>query len=224
MIVSRQDAKRIASGRKMQLRLERHRRAPAPGVAVPVTYYEPVEFSHRTIPVRACYIRVLERWATRVYAITESEAEAEGHRDRDEFLDVWGRKDREITAIRFELDPEHRPRLLTSRIVAGKQGAYVDSPVRAMPDEPEAVDPFTQARITTLAKARDRERERRRRQKRAELPFEEQLEELVREARDRHVDIRSELRAIGRWKNPDVQMQQLRIIRRKLEFPVALVA
>lgn len=220
VIVSPQDARRIADGRKTQLRLPVSRRAPDPGRVVPITFYEQVEFSHRTIPVRACYVAVSAKWRTRLYHVTEDEAQACGWHDRAEMLDAWDRHDQVVWAVRFELDRSHRPRLLADRVIAGRQGNYVDNRRRALPDEPEAVDVFTQRRLIEEARERDAERRESGWRERAELPFNAQLRGLVVEARSRHIDIRSELRAIERWNNPAAQRQQLAIIRRKLEHPV----
>ena len=223
MIVSAQDAKRISSGRKTQLRIPRHRRAPECDRVIPITYHEPVAFSHRTEPVTLCRVKILQRWESEVFAISESEVEAEGCETRDEFLEQWGRYNFDVWVLRFELDRRDRPRLLTSRIVAGRQGAYVDNPIRALPDEPEAVDAETLEWITREARYSDRRRERQRREERAELPFDQQLRALEQEAWSRHVCIRSELRAIRRWPDPEIRQKQLEIIRQKLE-PDLLVA
>jgi hypothetical protein len=225
VIVSQKDARRIAEGRKTQLRLPIARRAPDPGRVVPITFYEPVEFSHRMIPVRACYISILEKWQTRLYHVTEDEARGCGYHDRAEMLDAWDRKDQAVWAIKFELDGTHRPRLLADQVIAGRQGAYVDNPARAMRGNPgEAVDPFTQRRLSDEARQRTREHRKAMWRERAEQPFDVQLRGLVMEARSRHIDIRDELRAIERWQDPDAKWKQLDRIREKVEHPLLVSA
>lgn len=224
VILSAIDARRIAEGRKTQLRLPAPRRAPDPGSVVPITFHEQVEFSHRQVAVRACHVFIVERWRTRLYLVTEDEAIACGHHHRDEMLDVWERRDQVVWALRFELRDAHRPRLLSSQVIAGRQGAYVDNAQRALPDEPEAVDRQSQSRITEEANALDYHRRVKLWRERAELPFVEQLSGLKEEARARHIDIRSELRAIEKWTGSEARRRQLQRIREKLEHPMLVSA
>lgn len=94
------------------------------------------------------------------------------------------------------------------------EGAYTSSPMAALSNEPEAVDDDTLRQETKRARERDEMRKRaafaelRRRQ--AELPPEARLAELRRFARERGVDIRSELKVIER---------RLDAIVRRLEDP-----
>lgn len=188
---------------------------------VPITFHEGVEFSHRTIPVRACYIVVLAKWRTRLYHVTDDEARECGWHDRGEMLDAWDRKDQVVWAVKFKLDETHRPRLLSDRVIAGRQGNYVDNRKRALPDEPEAVDQLTERWLVKQARERFCEHRKAMWRERAELPFDEQLWGLSIEARSRHIDIRDELRAIERWRNaPAARATQLARIRAKLEHPV----
>jgi hypothetical protein len=230
VIVDRRDARRIFEGRKVQHRVLRDRKCPLVGESVPISFREPnpsMGYEEDGTPkleaVRICHINVLERWETTLYGATNPDAEAEGYKDRDELIAEWGSPgfDLDVWVFRFELDPRHRPRLLSSGIIAGRQGAYVESRMRALPDEPEAVDFFAQEEITAAAHDRARAAEERRREERSSLSFHDQLAELEAEARARYVDIRSELRAIERWGNAAAQKQQLERIRQKLETPLA---
>jgi hypothetical protein len=223
VIVSEIDAEQIAEGRTTQLRLPVSRRAPDPGRVVPITFRERVEFSHRMIAVRVCYVTVIAVWRTRLYHVTDEEARGCGYADRAEMLDLWDRQDQPVWALKFERNFNHRPRLLSGRVIAGMQGGYVDHAKRALPDEPEAVDELTQRRLTNEGRSRSREHRKTTWRERAELPFDEQLRGFVVEARSRHVDIRSEVRAIERWRDPRARQKQLDRIRAKLEHP-ALVS
>jgi len=226
LIVSSRDAKRIADGRKVQHRVSRSLRAPLPEVTVPITYREPNEalgFTSeglpRSEPIRACRVLVTARWTTTLATLTDSDAEAEGYTDADELRLELGEPPAETKfwVIRFCLDETHIPRLLTSAVVAGRQGAYVDHPMRALPDEPEAVDSVTQTQLTEAAHYRDAEFRERRWNAIRLLSFDMQLHLLRKEAWRRHIDIRDELRAIDRWRNDRAREKQLEAIRRKLE-------
>lgn len=196
MIVDRAEAERIYTHRENELVIPKGRRVPGMNSVVPIGYREPNPAlgydafgEPRRQVIRVCYIIVLEVW--------------------------WDEEERG-TKIRFVMDPRHKPRLLSSAILAGRQGAYVDHPARALSDEPEAVDPFFQDRLTREARERDELREANRRQARNDLPFGDQLILLESEARSRYVDIRSELRAARRFRKP----AQLIAIRRKLDRDV----
>jgi hypothetical protein len=229
LIVSQREANRIYSGRKTQHRLPRDRRAPSPESNIPISYRAPnpaLGYNRDGTPkeavLLACRVVILERWESRLYAATEQDAKEEGFKNWADMIEAWGGEDQPVWVVRFRLDTAHRPRLLASRVVAGRQGAYTDNPARALPDEPEAVDPFFQDRITAEARSRDREREQARHADVRSLPFEVQLAVLTREARARHIDIRSELRAIQRWTNPRAREAQLERIRKKLDRTDAL--
>ena len=174
--------------------------------------------------MRACYVSVLRTWETTLHAITLEEARAEGHQSIHMALRALGEKDRPLIAIEFELQRRHIPRLLSSMVVAGKQGAYVDNPARAMADEPEAVDAVTQKAITEEAWKAGARLEEEHRAVVEELPHEVAIEVLKVEARRRYIDIRDELRAYERWASPEAKARQVQVINRKLERPYVAAA
>lgn len=191
-----------------------------------MTYREPnphlgvtAQGEQRLDSVRACFIRILDVREGYLDEASEQDAKAEGYRSFYELLAVWGRPRHRIPVwvVRFVADRTHRPRLLTSRVIAGRQGAYVEVPARAMTDEPEAVDEATQKVLTAQAHERDRVRFAMARDERSTLAFEQQLPLLVAEARARHIDVRDEIRAILRWSDPAAKQRQLERIREKLE-------
>jgi hypothetical protein len=228
VIVSEREAKRIFEGRKRQHRLPLHRRAPEPGNLIPVTFRRPNEalgydaYGHpREEPIRACHIRITERWETAVGKVTASDLVDEGFRDIDEYRDFWPNMSVHVWVIRFHVEQRDEARLLSARVVAGRQGSYVTNVARALPDEPEAVDPFTQQQFSDAARERDLQRELERRDLRNRLPFALRLRAAELEARRRHIDIRDELRAINRWSDPKAREKQLTRIVSKLDTPVA---
>ena len=105
--------------------------------------------------------------------------------------------DQEVWVVRFELD---RRRLLVPATSRRRGvGDYTNDPREAMPDEPEAVDPAELGRYAD--EARNRDAQRRRDQDARVLEAEHRLltrrvESYERLARDRGVDVRSELRVV----------------------------
>jgi hypothetical protein len=195
---------------------------------VPVSYRAPNEalgFTAEGLPredtIRVCRIKVKERWLTTLDEASDQDARDEGYADLDGLLGEYERG--EFWVIRFIRDDTHVPRLLAGAIVAGRQGAYVSEPHRALPDEPEAVDPDYQAELCEIAGERDAKYREQRWKLIAVMPFDYQLQVLRQEAWKRHIDIRSELRAIDRWRAPEARAKQLESIRRKLE-PALLAA
>ena len=132
-----------------------------------------------------------------------------------------GGRERSWWVVRFRVNHEHRPRFLSKGVVAGHQSDYVEVHARALPDEPEAVDDDALRRFTAEARSGDRARASDRRREWCSLPFDQSLAAYVREARSRHIDIRSELRAIIRWTDQDARLRQLEAIRRKVDGVLA---
>lgn len=231
MIVTAQEARRIASGRKTEHRIRRTRRPPDIGAVIPISYRTPNTFlgyepdgTPRTETKLACRVRVDYVRPGELHEVTKDDARLEGYRSVALLMAAWGDPEDEtrVWIIGFTVLAEDRPRLMTptSRIIAGRQGDYVDTPARAMRDEPEAVDEATVNRFVHEARDKEWERERLRRAERGELSFDEQVAAFTAEARRRHIDIRDELRAIRRWGDPIVCRKQLDSIRRKLEHPI----
>lgn len=195
-----------------------------PDTCVPITYREPnpalgyeKDGSPKEDTIRVCHVRVVERWETTIDAASEEDILAEGYSDREDYEADWGflPQDTPVWVVRFELDPRDYPRLLSSGIIAGRQGPYVEHTARALPDEPEAVDEFTQSWITAEAGSRDREHIREARSIRADLPIEDQIMALAAEARARYVDVRDEMRVIDRY--PHRKAEMVARMRDKLE-------
>lgn len=229
MIVTGRESRRITEGRKVQHRLPRSRVCPEIEAVVPISIREPNEalgydpFGRpRTETKVQCYVRVCARRMETVSAVRPEDITAEGYPHFDDFCAEWPEPTELTWVMVFELEPIHLPRLLTSRVIAGRQGNYVTNAYRALPDEPEAIDPFTQREFSRAGRERDFLRLQERRSIRAKLPFEVRLRALVAEARERHIDIRSELRAIKRWRDPKARERQLIRIQEKLEWSVAV--
>lgn len=222
---SAQEARRIAGGRKVQHRFPRSRAVPDPLAILPVTFSEPAPAlgfqengEPREASVRACYIRVLGIREGTLGDATDQDARAEGWRSRVELMDAWDWAPgmTPVWVMTFEVDRTDRPRWLSRAVVAGRQGAYVDNPYRALPDEGEAVDDATLERLTAEARERDAMRAARARQALRQAPLAVQVRTYEREARARHIDIRDELRALRRWKQKSAQERQLERIRARL--------
>lgn len=90
-----------------------------------------------------------------------------------------------------------------------------------MREEPEAVDRETQTYLTTCARLRDERRYEQEIESRRRDSFAGQVEAYEALARARHIDIRSELRAIRRWRDPAARVKQLERIRLKVDPPLA---
>jgi len=231
VIVLRYEAKRIYEGRKERHRLALHRKPPEPGRVVPITYREPNEAlgytragTPRLEANLLCYIRVTSCDREMVSSVTADSITAEGYPHFDDFVDDWPNPDVLTWVIGFHLEPVHRNRLLSNRIIAGHQGNYVTSSIRALEDAGEAVDPLTQAEYAEQGRERDLARFAAARGERAQLPFELRLASLRDEARRRHIDVRDELRAIERWRDPAAREKQLAKMRAKLDHPLAPLA
>lgn len=222
MILTRPEAKRIACGRKTQHRFPIERFAPAPQDTIPISYREPAPLTGRLVVLEACRVQILSVTARQLDDATETDAQAEGFSCRNELLAAWGSPRRPIPVwlIRFRLDPAAKPRLLSLRVVAGHQGDYTDNPARALPDEPEAVDEDTLRLLTEDARRRDAQRGEAAQDERHGLSLEQQVRAYERLASLHHIDIRSELRAIHRWRDPSARAKQLEKIRQKVD-PIA---
>jgi len=203
-------------GRKVQMRLARHRKAPPVGATVPISYRRPCEALGRTRSetVRLCWVRVTQVAEQNTSEATAQDAYDEGYRSLEELRDehsgpVW--------VIRFEAIVTETPRLLAREVIAGRQGGYTEEPGSAMHGEPEAVDEISQDILTDRANERDVRRARKRVATVGLLGIDDQVRVLTELARVRHVDVRSELRAIRRWVgNPSAQRTQLENLRAKL--------
>lgn len=227
MIVSAREARAIARGAKCQHRLPRARRAPEVGRTVPISFRHANEAlgydaygQPRTELERVCEIEVCERFMVTCGVVSADDIEAEGYRDLDDFQDFWPRQTELVWVIRFTVRHSEPVRLLSGRVIAGRQGDYVSHGYRALRDELPAVDVFTQEEFSRQGRARDIMRELDRRDRRNELPFAVRLRALETEARRRHIDIRDELRAIRRWSNRKAQERQLELIAHKLDHPL----
>lgn len=172
--------------------------------------------------VRYCRVQVLSCSAAMLSDATERDAHLEGYRDLADLREDWGAGDQPVWVMRFRLDVSHEPRFLSERVVAGKQSDYVEVPARGLRHEPEAVDEDTQTLITLRAAQRDRARFEQRREEIKALGFDARLASLVAEARARHIDIRSELRAIASWQDQGARERQLEQIARKLPSVAAI--
>lgn len=222
VILTRQEARRVRGGRKTEHRIARSRVAPTAPV-IPITYHEAnpaLGYTRagepRTNCVRECYVRVLGIAEGRISDATEADARAEGYACLADLLERWEDPRARVWIISWEVDPSHRPRYLSRTVIAGKQSDYVDVPTRAL-DDLEAVDEVTLARITRKAREREADRASERRAQRDALSFDAQIAACTVEARERYIDIRSELRAIKRWTEPAARRKQLDSIKRKLD-------
>jgi hypothetical protein len=108
-------------------------------------------------------------------------------------------------------------RYLSSVVIAGRQGDYTDDPHRALPDEPEAVSEEWLWRFTTVARAVDAARRQDEIEQRHLLGFDEQVRLYESIARDRHIDVRDDLRAIRRFNDPEARLKALARLREKVE-------
>jgi hypothetical protein len=108
-------------------------------------------------------------------------------------------------------------RYLSRVVVAGRQGDYTDDPHRALPDEPEAVSDEWLARFSSVAHLLDADRRREQIETRHLLGFNEQVRLYESLARDRHIDVRDHLRAIGRFRDPEAKLKALARLRDAVE-------
>ena len=83
-------------------------------------------------------------------ATVEDDAALEWFRSRHAAREMW--------AVRFELAPDGL-RFLSGKVIAGKQGDYVESSARGLRGEPPAVDELTQRRLTHEAHLDDQARQ-----------------------------------------------------------------
>lgn len=119
-----------------------------------------------------------------------------------------------ITVVRF----------LSRCVVAGRQGDYTDDPHRALPDEPEAVGDDWLRRFAETARITDAARRSARVDQRHLLSEAEQVRVYERLARERHIDVRDELRAYRRWSDPEARARTLARLRDKVERGEAVAA
>jgi hypothetical protein len=98
--------------------------------------------------------------------------------------------------VSVEVDREPVERFLVERV---GRGDYTDNPARAMRDEGAAVDEVTLARYAKQNRERHASRVNRQMGKVAKLPAQDQLVVLERQARERFVDVRDELRLARRY-------------------------
>lgn len=214
MVTTQREARRILAGRKVQLRLAGSRKPPAVGATIPIGYRRPCEALHgRMEIVRLCRVRVLSVNEVNVSEATAQDASDEGYRSLEELL---AEHSGQTWVIRIENITGETPRFLTREVIAGRQGGYTDDPRSAMDDEPEAVDELFQEVLTVRARERQARRWREYSDELKRSPVDDQIMILTSIARDRHIDVRDELRALGRWTNPAARATQLTKLRIKL--------
>lgn len=220
VIVTRQVARRIAAGRQTQIRLAGARRSPAVLANIPVSYRVPCQHGLRKMDtLTACRVVVLDAREQRLLDASDEDAKAEGYRDRRQLVAAWGGSGRNprLLLVRFTLDTTEQPRYLSRAVVAGRQGAYTSNQHQALPDEPEAVSDEVLDEFTAQARARDAHRRTNVKRMVEQMTLEQQVTFYELEARKRHIDIRSELRAFWRWTDPELRRKQLDAIRRAVE-------
>lgn len=174
MIFTSQQVRAILAGRKRQFRIPRALEHECPydvGHSYAAQRHRGEEESER--------IRVTAVREQLLHELTEEEARLEGFNSRADFMAAWWDKYRggcgpgpptmpwievPVWVVEIEPDREHRPRLMSSSLIAGKRGPYTNNPREALDTEAgEAIDPETQKRFTEDARAKEqRERERRR--------------------------------------------------------------
>lgn len=215
MVITQREARRILAGRKVQMRLARKRKPPEVGSTMPIGYRRPCEALHgRMEVVRLCRVMVLAVSEAHVSEATAEDAKDEGYRSLDELLAEHSGR---TWVVQIEKIVEETPRFLSRKVIAGRQGGYTDDPRLALDDEPEAVDEVFQQVLATRAREREARRARRYAAELSRMPIDDQVAVLSNIARSRHVDVRDELRAIGRWvHNPPARMVQLTKLRAKL--------
>lgn len=234
MIVTRREAHRIARGKKQQHRIRWDQATPRVGKLLPITFrrpnpdlgYQP-DGSPRLEPILACRVRIVHVRSQQLQHASERDAQAEGYRSTYELAEAWGHPQEPVQTqiIEFEVDHSERPRYLSLGVIAGRTGDYVEHTARALPHEGEAVPGDYQDELVKAASKRDVWRELDRRAARRALAPEDELEALIAEARERHVDIRNDVRAVRRWwDNPRARDEQIDVIRRKIETPLRAVA
>jgi hypothetical protein len=147
---------------------------------------------------RAAWVRLHDRaWLEQRCAYSaEGELVAEPGDDAllERFAEWWA--DRRVWALTFRVDTSHVPRMMHRQSERG----YTSNPRDAVPDEPEAVDAATQARITDEARRRDHARRGWLEQQAldGQRSLEEQLAEVRRRGQRSGVDLRDHERAIQR--------------------------
>lgn len=184
---------------------------------MPVSYRQacPALGPDRTETFRACRIQIMVVVEADNADASEADARAEGYASLEE-LHAAHPLEQRSWVIRFGVIHDE-VRLLTRDIIPGKQGPYTDVHANAM-DELEAVDDDYLDLFAKRARDREYERQQERRRALGELSFDEELDILTREARERHIDIRDELRAIRRWADHTARKLQLTRIRTKLGY------
>jgi hypothetical protein len=144
VILEENTVSRIISGEITQLR----RPGPAPwreGMTFPVGWKDhPAEARVKVVSVESQALRDAE---TR-------DAKREGYRTREELLEAWEGADPDelMWLVRFQLADPVR---ILPRNPDSMEANYVDHPSLGIPGEPEAVDEFTQERISEQAHAKD---------------------------------------------------------------------
>jgi uncharacterized protein YhfF len=131
----------ILSGQKTQVR----KKAPTYGRTA--CYYQQghsyaVQTSQTSPPT--CRILITEVRREFLHVISAEDAEKEGFPDRDSFFAWWRETYKEgpwleipVWVISFELDKEEHDEYMSAGVVAGKQGDYQSTPIRALdPDAP----------------------------------------------------------------------------------------
>lgn len=122
---------------------------------------------------------------------------------------------RDVWVVGFRLDPSAPPRLLHRQSERG----YTTTPREAVPDEPEAVDAFTQARITRAANERqDAARATLRRNARAAL------EQDLRELSPRLEAVERRARALGGDAAERVRLARANLRRAERDLQAAAAA
>lgn len=217
----------MSGGRKGQHRIAWRRRPPQQDAIIPITHRElnPAlgyqrDGSPRTEAIRNCRVRVLSVGIQTLAEATGDDARREGYSGLAELLAAWGDPERpeavRTWVIRWEVVPEEVRRYLSREVVAGRQGDYTEVQARGLPREPEAVDSDTLERYARDARERAEERDLDHRRKLEELPLERELKVLEAEARNRHIDVRDEVRALRRWTDPAARERQLERLRSKV--------
>lgn len=171
----------------------------------------------KTEVVRVCDVTIIRVTLEPLEAATPEDATSEGFRSLDDLLEAYGGVEGLWHVLSIVLDPALRPRFLSRAVVAGRRGDYTESSARGLIREPEAVDIFTQERISEEAARQAAERKRLMRLAQGRMSPAEEAEALYREARERHIDVRDEMRAVRRWSgNTQAQAIQVKRMRAKL--------
>lgn len=204
----------ILRGDKTTHRIPSHKTCPQPGDLTPLHYHHALKDSDGTAQIgqdgRQQYtystgvqLRVLDVYAERLEDITDESAQAEGFANFGEFLDYWEDKygpltDRRMSSlvwvIRFKPEGQDAYHFLS------QDGGYTTSTHRAVPEEPEAIDPDTIKDLPASLEARQRWHldQARKEAQASRLSIAQRVAYEIEAAKAAGIDIRDDMRVIQR--------------------------